>query len=270
MLRGKSLIDNIHFSRVAPGRVAAWWLGQHGFVFKTCAGAMYVDAFLSDLPDRLVPPLLRPEEITNARWVVGTHDHGDHIDRNAWPAIAAASPRATFLVPDLLLPRLADELRLPRERFIGLDDGVSVTPVPGLTVHAVASAHEFLDRDGASGKYPYLGVVVNASGCVFYHSGDCCVYEGLVTKLRALSPRAMFLPINGRDARRLRANCIGNMTYQEAADLAGAVGCKIVVPGHYDMFAFNPGPVADFMEYVAVKYPAMKAIKPEQGECFEI
>jgi L-ascorbate metabolism protein UlaG (beta-lactamase superfamily) len=317
MLRGKDLINDINARSVAAGEVAAWWLGQHGFVFKTQAGVLYLDAFLTNLPDRLAPPLLAPGDVTNATWIAGTHDHADHIDRDSWPGMAAASPEAKLIVPDLLLPNLARELGLPRERFVGLDDGTSVTlacstgilpvssvvssssssssaaaddaqqqqqqkqdmgkmpmlhtgkmPVPHLTIHALASAHEFLDRDAATGKYPYLGFVIDAGGCVFYHSGDCCLYEGLVTKLRAFSPRAMFLPINGRDARRLRANCIGNMTYQEAADLAGAVGCKLVVPTHYDMFAMNLGPTDEFIDYVHVKYPAMQALKPGYGECF--
>ena len=329
MLRGKDLINDINARPVAPGEVAAWWLGQHGFVFKTQAGVLYLDAFLTNLPDRLAPPLLSPGDVTNATWIAGTHDHADHIDRDSWPGMAAASPAAKFIVPDLLLPNLACELGLPRERFIGMDDGTSVTlarstgilpvssavsssssssssssaaaaaaasaaiaqqqkqkqdmgkmpmlhtgkmPVPHsephLTIHALASAHEFLDRDSATGKYPYLGFVIEAGGCTFYHSGDCCLYEGLVTKLRAFSPCAMFLPINGRDARRLRANCIGNFTYQEAADLAGAVGCKLVVPAHYDMFAMNLGPADEFIDYIHVKYPAMQVLKPNYGECF--
>jgi L-ascorbate metabolism protein UlaG (beta-lactamase superfamily) len=351
MLAGKQLIDDINARSMAPGEVAAWWLGQHGFVFKTQAGVLYLDAFLTNLPDRLVPPLLVPGDVTNATWIAGTHDHADHIDRDSWPGMAAASPGAKLIVPDLLLPKLASDLGLPRERFIGLDDGTSITLAlnrvagvspacdadilsacdegilpsrlagvsparnpsfqprqqqqqqgadkmsaghagkmpatheggtpsphaggtpasqrePHLTIHALASAHEFLDRDAATGKYPYLGFVIDAGGCTFYHAGDCCLYEGLITKLKAFSPRAMFLPINGRDARRLRANCIGNMTYQEAADLAGAVGCKLVVPTHYDMFAMNLGPADEFADYIHVKYPAMQVLKPNYGECF--
>ena len=33
----------------------------------------------------------------------------------------------------------------------------------------------------------------------------------------------------------LELTCIGNMTYQEAADLAGNVGTRIVIPGHWDL-----------------------------------
>ena len=62
------------------------------------------------------------------------------------------------------------------------------------------------------------------------------------------------LPINGRDAERYRNNCIGNMTYQEAADLAGEVGPRIVIPGHWDMFADNSADPKAFADYLNVKY----------------
>ena len=62
------------------------------------------------------------------------------------------------------------------------------------------------------------------------------------------------LPINGRDAKRYSENCIGNMTYQEAADFAGEVGASLVLPGHWDMFAENSADPEDFADYVNIKY----------------
>jgi L-ascorbate metabolism protein UlaG (beta-lactamase superfamily) len=266
MLRGQALIDDMHACQVATGEVAAWWLGQHGFAFKTPASVLYLDAFLSPLPERLFAPQLSPEQVTNAAWIVGTHDHADHIDRGAWPAMAAASPNARFIVPDLLLPRLAEELALPLRRFIGLDDGKTVQLAPDLSIAGIAAAHERLDPDPASGKFPRLGVVVQAGACTFYHSGDCCLYEGLVAKLKRFSPRAMFLPINGRDARRLAVNCIGNMTYQEAADLAGALAPRLTVPAHWDMFRMNSEDPQKLVDYMAVKYPGLGTAVPRHGE----
>jgi L-ascorbate metabolism protein UlaG (beta-lactamase superfamily) len=62
------------------------------------------------------------------------------------------------------------------------------------------------------------------------------------------------LPINGRDGSRYRRNCIGNMTYQEAADLAGEVGPGLVIPGHFDMFADNSEDPNAFADYIDAKY----------------
>ena len=51
------------------------------------------------------------------------------------------------------------------------------------------------------------------------------------------------------DAKRYRQNCIGNMTYQEAADLAGEIDPQMVIPGHWDMFADNR-PIVTFSFYI--------------------
>ncbi|MHB9034696.1 MAG: MBL fold metallo-hydrolase, partial [Anaerolineae bacterium] len=87
------------------------------------------------------------------------------------------------------------------------------------------------------------------------HTGDTCVYEGYLTKLRRWQFDLVFVPINGRDAVRLRSNCIGNMTYQEAVDLVGALKPRLAVPGHYEMFSNNSENPQLFADYLEVKYP---------------
>ncbi|MGD0092496.1 MAG: MBL fold metallo-hydrolase [Planctomycetota bacterium] len=263
MLTGTKLIADVDACQVQPGQLALWWLGQHSFIVKLGATVIYIDPYLSARSTRLVPPLLRPEEMTNAAFICGTHDHSDHIDRPVWPALAAASPAAKFVVPELLREKLAQELHIPVERFIGLDDGKTIMAqlqqqAGELKISAVAAAHEFLDQDPATGRYPHLGYIVEGNGCTLYHSGDCCIYEGLQTKLRRWRFDVVFLPINGRDAKRLASNCLGNMTYQEAADLAGALQPRLTIPAHYDMFPNNLGDPAAFSDYMHVKYPKLK------------
>jgi L-ascorbate metabolism protein UlaG (beta-lactamase superfamily) len=170
-------------------------------------------------------------------------------------------------VAELLRGKLAQELKMPPDRFIGLDDGKAAS-AQGLKINAVAAAHEFLDRDPATGQYPHLGFILEGNGCVLYHSGDCCVYEGLQTKLLKWRCDAVMLPINGRDAKRYAEGCIGNMTYQEAADLAGALQPRMTIPAHYDMFAGNPGDPVAFTDYMRVKYPALKVHVCKHGERF--
>ena len=251
---GQTLVDDVNDCRVGLGQFGLWWLGQQSFILKLGQAVLYLDPFLTELPERRVPPLLTAAEIRNATLVLGSHDHLDHIDRAQWPGIAAASPGARFVVPELLREGLARDLGLPAGRLLGVDAGSSVEHA-GVRVTGVAAAHEFLDRDAATGRYPYLCYVIEGNGCTLLHAGDTCVYEGLLTTLRAWRFDAVMLPINGRDGRRLRANCLGNMTYQEAADLAGALTPGLTIPAHYDMFAFNSADVNDFVDYMAVKYP---------------
>ena len=269
MLTGKALIADVNRTQARYGEVAAWWMGQHSFIFKAGDVVIYVDPFLTPVPDRQVPPLLRPDEVTNATIVCGTHDHLDHIDRDVWPVIAAASPHARFILPALVKESVVVEQGIAPDRLIGLDDGVSAE-VGGVRITGVASAHELLDRDAATGMYPYLGYVLEANGCAIYHSGDSCIYEGMHARLRQWPLDAMFLPINGRDAVRLASGCIGNMTYQEAADLSGALQPGLTIPAHYEMFAGNSADPQAFLDYMRVKYPALQTALPGHGEKFII
>ena len=124
-----------------------------------------------------------------------------------------------------------------------------------MTIHAIAASHEFLDQDKETGLFPHLQYIVECDGIRIHHAGDTVRYEGMMPAIKALGPiNAELIPINGRDARRLRRNCIGNMTYQEAADLAGDVRPGTVIPGHWDMFADNSEDPGLFEDYVETKY----------------
>ena len=258
--RGASLLAEVEATRLASSQGAFWWLGQQGFVVKLGAATALLDPYLTPSPDRRVPPSMTPEQAAQVGVILGSHNHGDHIDRPAWRRIALRSEAARFVVPRLLKEKLSRELETPSDRFVGMDEGAPVT-CGGLTITGIGAAHEFLDVDAGSGLHPYLGYVIEGNGLTLYHAGDCCVYEGLLTKLRRWPHfDVVFLPINGRDARRLASGCIGNMTYQEAADLAGALEPGLVVPSHYDMFAMNAEDPGLFADYMRVKYPHLTAL----------
>jgi L-ascorbate 6-phosphate lactonase len=266
MKKGLELIEEVDRCDLEKENIAIWWLGQMGYIVKLGEVVIYIDAFLSDYPGRNVPPLIKPTEVINADFIFGSHDHIDHIDREVWHQISLSSPKAKFVVPKLLVSGLSDDLKIPKERFIGLDDGISII-AGGLKIAAVASAHEFLDQDAITGSYPYLGFIIEGNGCVLYHSGDTCIYEGLLSKLNKWDKiDVMFIPINGRDAKKYRANIIGNMTYQEAVDLAGFVKPKLVVPGHYEMFSSNTEDPSLFIDYLEAKYSGVHYWVGNHGE----
>jgi L-ascorbate 6-phosphate lactonase len=264
MTTGKSLIDDVDAYNGSRGEFALWALGQHSFIVKVAGKVIYLDPFLSPFEGRLIPPLLEPGHTMHADIICGSHDHADHIDRDVWPALAAASD-AIFVVPNLIRENLSRELKIPLDRLVGLDDGKSVN-IDGVRIRAIAAAHEFLDQDPATGQYPYLGFIIETNGCTIYHAGDTCIYDGMLPKLKKWKFDVAFLPINGRDAKRFRRNIIGNMTYQEAVDLAGALMPRLAIPTHYDMFAANSANPQDFVEYASVKFPKLKTHVFTHGE----
>ncbi len=228
-----------------------------------------IDLFLSDLDGRQIKNIVNIEDLKDVSLIFGTHDHADHIDREAWTKIAVSYSHIKFVVPEFFEKTLPEELGINRERFIFVDEKVSADE-GDVHIEAIPAAHEFLDTR-EDGLHPYLMYIITFKGVKICHMGDTCLYEGVYQKLRKKGPfDIMFPPINGRDAKRLRDNCIGNMTYQEAADLVGAMKPSLAVPGHYDMFAFNGADPAEFTDYVEIKYPEQKVKAFEVGEEFTI
>ena len=253
MLTGTELITSIETCQLDYGQCCLWWLGQHSFIVKLGKTTCFFDLFLTPSAERNVQPFLKPHEINNADFIFGSHDHADHIDRPIWPLLAKSSPNSIFIVPEAIREQLCDDLKISPKRVVGLDDALSFEK-DGIKITAVAAAHEFLDCDKV-GHNMYLGYCIEGNGCKVYHAGDTCNYEGLQTSLKQINPHIMLLPINGRDAKRFASGCIGNMTYQEAADLAGVCKPCLVIPTHYDMFVANTEDPMLFADYMNVKYP---------------
>jgi L-ascorbate metabolism protein UlaG (beta-lactamase superfamily) len=110
----------------------------------------------------------------------------------------------------------------------------------GFRLSAIPSAHEQLERD-PSGRHRFLGYIVQMGSWTIYHSGDTVLYEGMIDQLSPYRIDVALLPINGRCGR-----VAGNLTAREAAWLANRAGARLVIPCHYDMFAFNTGNVDEF------------------------
>jgi L-ascorbate 6-phosphate lactonase len=227
-----------------PGSVVLSWFGQASVALRAGGATILIDPFLSPHAERLVPPPFAAEEARGVDLVLITHDHLDHLDELALPAIAAASPAAVVVVPEDVVERVA-ELGIDRARIRGLTSEAR-TKIGAVTVDAVAACH----GEGADDAYrlgPFLGYVMSAGGARVYHAGDTIPYDGLVDRLRELRVHLALLPINGRDEKREAEGIVGNMDAREAAQLARDIGADAVVPLHWDMFAGNPGDPAEFV-----------------------
>lgn len=269
MAQGRELLNAIRACRPPEGGFSAWWFGQMGWTVKAGGLTIGIDLFLSPHPKRRYAALIAPEEAEGFDLFLGTHDHKDHIDREAWPAMAKASPGATFILPARCRAEVEAATGIAPDRFVAMDDGMT-SRHGEVAVAALPSAHEWLDNDPAAGGNRWLGYVIEAGRGAIYHSGDTCNWEGLQTRLSRWRLLAAMLPINGRDAARFRAGVIGCLTYQEAGDLAGILGVGAVFPGHYDAFERDALDPALFADYVASRYPRTAARIPALGERVDI
>ena len=236
-------------------QIGLFYVGQLGFIVKFRGKYILIDGYLSDYVDRKCTsesfPMVRnypvpiaPEELDFIDFVFCTHDHADHTDPFTVSAIASVNGKALFFSPQGVAGKLT-EYGVPAERirgvrcdsFIPLCDGMGVTPVP--------AAHEELHPDGEDG-YLEVGYLFKLGSATLYHSGDCCPYDGLDSRVKGCD--VMIMPINGRDYyRRYEHNIIGNFTVREAVLLAKRSGAKLLIPAHFDLYPLNGEDPAAFV-----------------------
>ncbi len=226
--------------------VTMTWLGQAGFRLDGGGATVIVDAFLSNVESRRIPPPLDPATLSDVDVILCTHEHWDHLDGPTIAAVAKASPGSRVVVPAPVADQ-AIAAGVPAERVVGAVANeplvglrVNVTPVPACHGVDVADAYNF-GQDLSGGMVRYLGYVVELDGARVYHAGDTIWWPGQERVLRDLGVHVALLPINGRDPTREADNIVGNMDHREAALLAEAAGVELLVPMHWDMFEANRG-----------------------------
>ena len=246
----------------SENRVTITWLGQMGLRVEIGGKKLLIDYFASDAPGRRIAPPIPMDGVADIDAFLGTHDHLDHIDHGAWRVWARTCPEARFIFPSMHARAVTGD-GIPAERQLPVDAGGCVR-LGEVTIRAIPAAHEFLAPD-EQGRFPCLQYIVEGGGRRIYHAGDTLRYEGMLPALKAFGPiDAALLPINGRDGKRYRSDLIGNMTFQEAADLAGELRPTLVIPGHWDMFASNPGDPDAFADYLDAKYgPGIRCVIPK-------
>jgi L-ascorbate metabolism protein UlaG (beta-lactamase superfamily) len=246
LLKDEALLADIAAPVADENELRIWWLGQSGFLLRHSGSLLLFDPYLSDsLTDkyantdkphvRMTERVVAPGKLRGIDVVTASHNHTDHLDAATLNPLRAENPRMRLVAPEANRSFVALRLGCDPGWPVGLDDGASVD-VEGWRFTGIAAAHNTIDRD-AVGRCQFLGFVVKRAGWTIYHSGDSLVYDGLAGKLRACGPIDVALvPINGNRPERRVA---GNMDGTEAAKLSLAIGARIAVPHHYEMFEFN-------------------------------
>jgi len=189
--------------------------------------------------------------------VTSSHNHTDHLDAETLLPLMQVNPALQLVIPEANRAFVADRLKLDLAQPIGLDEHVSAT-VGVFQFTGVPAAHEQIEQD-ESGHHKYLGYIIQVGPWTLYHSGDTVWYAGMAEQLRHWSIDVAFLPINGRAPERRVA---GNLDGPEAAQLAHAIGARLVIPGHYELFEFNtasPEPFRAEAERLGQPYCVLRA-----------
>jgi L-ascorbate metabolism protein UlaG (beta-lactamase superfamily) len=233
--------------------VAATWLGQSGFALRSRETTLLIDPFLSPHQGRRYESALPAASATGIDLVFCSHEHADHFDAGSAPAIAEASPGATFVVPAPIVD-MVTEAGIATDRVLGVQpgethelDGIAVRPVPARHGVTMADAYGF-GEELSGGLIRFVGFVLDIEGVRIYHAGDTIHYEGMEATVGALRPHIALLPVNGRHAEREARGIVGNLNEREAAWLAATIGSETLIPMHYDLFTQNLGSAPEVVE----------------------
>ena len=247
----QAFMDDVEASRSTSDQVHLWWLGQSGFLVQSRDEFIALDPYLSDSLTtkyaqtekphvRVSQRVVDPARLKFVSLLLCSHIHTDHLDADTLRPMLSDNPTAQMIGPEAIVSTVAERSGRRRDEICTMDDGREIA-IGGFRIHAIPSAHEAVERD-EQGHCKFLGYVLDVNGVRIYHSGDTMLYNGLVEKLRPFNLDIALLPINGRKPERQVA---GNLNGREAAWLANEVGAKLVIPHHYDMFAFNTADPAE-------------------------
>lgn len=238
-------------------------LGGSGVLIRFSGAAVAIDPYLlntlgdrdPDAPpgwrDRNAPAPVHPADLTGLTHLLITHGHGDHFDVPTLEILLDANPGVTVVLPRPLAQNLP---RRGRPQIVYLASSIP-QQLGEVTITAIPAAHTPQTApqpqpDGAGG-HAEVGYVVECGGHRVYHAGDTIVYDGLTEALSGCVDTAI-LPVNGRSWSPRQPARLGNLSGEDAVDLAGEIGAVTVIPVHHVMLGSSAGGLASFEERLAM------------------
>jgi len=205
--------------------VAIWFLGGPSLAIRSRQSLVYLDLFAGPSPvpevvTRDIPDGLDPLRIKFADYVISTHHDEDHCNENTLKAVHSAAD-AIFLGP-VSCNKLYRKwgLELGRTRLIGQGETLAKND---LKVHALGASDVF-DPDAIS-------YVLDFDGVKIFEGGDTLYFEELneIGKQFDIDIAFLSTATNPPDA-------IYYMTDEQLVQAADALGAKVVILKHYDLW----------------------------------
>ncbi len=223
-------------TKLKNDQAGLWFLGQSGFCLKAGEVTIAIDPYLSDSVGktspkltRCYPPPILPEALDVDIMVI-THDHLDHLDPETLGPYRHKE-KTLFIGPRFVCKKLA-EFGIPAANIIKIDQG-ETAEVKGIAfqgVYTVPNEPDVIDTCGYRVAFP--------NGRSVYHTSD----TGMSQLLLQAVPQAEvgLFCINGM---------WGNLTVEEAAQVAVKVRPRFAIGHHYDLMELNSQNPRSF-EYV--------------------
>ena len=262
------LRDKILNMELLPNQAALFYIGQVGFIIKYQNTYTMIDGYLSHYVDkncssalvrwkRLYPAPIQAENLDFLDFIFCTHAHFDHADPWTIHKIAEVNHKAIFIGPSPVCSVYSD-CGVPTKQILQpvIDSPTVLGPGHKISFTMIPAAHEELHPD-QQGGFAEVGYRISFGYATIYHSGDCCPYDGLESRI--MNCDALILPVNGRDYyRRNVKDIIGCFDSTEAITLAADTHAGMLIPVHWDLYhvnEINPGTFVDLAHRLHPELP---------------
>jgi L-ascorbate 6-phosphate lactonase len=227
-------MESIRLFEPPSGALAAWFLGQNGFLLKEAGGPLIgIDLYLTDscagrfgnLPYRLnrqLPVFIEPEDL-DVDIFLTTHSHDDHSDPET--LVRMEKDDTLFVGP-------FDSVVRYQECGVAAESCRLIHPGQQLELGASTTVTGTFAMPTDATDLNHVGLLIRfSSGISFYNTGDTTYSERLL-RLLPSDVDICAICINGG---------YHNLSAQEAATVVKAVRPRVVIPCHYDMMINNIG-----------------------------
>jgi len=253
LLKDNALMNDADLYLSDKEQFHLWWLGQSGYLLQWEGQRVLIDPYLSDsltkkyaatdkphirLSERVIDPAL----LTGISIVTSSHNHTDHLDAETLKPVLENNAGIRFIIPEANRSFVTERVQCSRNFPTGLNEKEEVVINSEFRFYGIPAKHNEIDRD-EKGYCKYMGYIIQFGGWTVYHSGDTLWFDEMIELLRPFAVDVALLPINGNDPAR---GVAGNLDSAEAARLGKAINAGVVIPCHYNMFAFNTADPADF------------------------
>jgi len=196
------------------------FLGQAGFYIEAGNKKILIDPYLSDSVAKIQPQNKRRQPIDVAYlfvkpdFLVITHNHGDHYDKETLSHYLSEKSEITVLSPFSVWQDI--KAYGGKNNFILVSSG-TIRTEGNIKFTAVKAEH----------SDPYaIGIILEYENTKYYFTGDTLYNENIFSQLPE-DIYAVFLPINGKG---------NNMNMADAAAFAKRIKAEKVIPVHFGMF----------------------------------
>jgi L-ascorbate metabolism protein UlaG (beta-lactamase superfamily) len=221
---------------VAPGELAATWLGHSTVLLRYGASTLVTDPVLERFVAGIGRAQATPEvDLRDLDLCLISHAHLDHLHL---PSLRRLPRRSTVVVP----PRCADLCAgLGFDRVVELAVGESLAQ-RGVEVTAVPARHLGVRSAFDWRRRGCCGYVVRGDGPTCYFAGDTGYFSGFVEIGRRYAPDLAILPVGAYRPRGFRHF---HMSPLDAVYAFADLNARALLPVHHGTFALSYEPLEE-------------------------